>query len=412
MYKIAVITPYVALPNEKGYSRFEYISNMIANADYDVDLITSTFQHWEKKQRDISKINISNRSYSVNFIDEPGYVNNIDLKRIISHKKLSQNLKKYLIANGKKYDLIYCLIPDNETAAIAAQYANNNKIPFIVDVGDLWPEAMRMVLDIPIISDIIFHSYIKYAKKVYKLCDAVIGTSDEYRDRPFKDTTRDIPKYTVYVGCDLKEFDSGVFEYQNDIDKKSDELWVSYAGNIGTSYDIKTLILASEQLKNQGYDNIQIMLMGNGPLKENMERLANSIDCNVKFTGYLPYRKMAAYLSKSDILVNSFVKKAPQSIVTKIGDYLAAGKPMINTCGSEEFKNKVDSDGFGINIESENVNTLTEAILYLYNNKAIRSAMGEKARLTAEREFDRPIAYKKILDLIKQLLAVKQNVSI
>ena len=49
---------------------------------------------------------------------------------------------------------------------------------------------------------------------------------------------------------------------------------------------------------------------------------------------------MAAYLAKSDILVNSFVKKAPQSIVTKIGDYLAAGKPMINTCMSPEFRQK------------------------------------------------------------------------
>ena len=30
------------------------------------------------------------------------------------------------------------------------------EIPFVADVNDLWPEAMRMIIDIPVISDIIF----------------------------------------------------------------------------------------------------------------------------------------------------------------------------------------------------------------------------------------------------------------
>ena len=76
-------------------------------------------------------------------------------------------------------------------------------------------------------------------------------------------------------------------------------------------------------------------------MKEELEELANTRQIyNVEFVGYAPYGKMAAYLKQSDVLVNSFVKKAPQSIVTKIGDYLAAGKAMINTCMSPEFREK------------------------------------------------------------------------
>ncbi|MFR6162347.1 MAG: glycosyltransferase [Mediterraneibacter gnavus] len=86
---------------------------------------------------------------------------------------------------------------------------------------------------------------------------------------------------------------------------------------------------------------------------------------NVKFTGYVPYEQMAAYLVKSDVLINSFVRKAPQSIVTKIGDYLAAGKPMINTCMSPEFRKKVEQDGFGINIEPEDVRELVNAVEWM-----------------------------------------------
>ena len=123
----------------------------------------------------------------------------------------------------------------------------------------------------------------------------------------------------------------------------------------------------------------------------------------MEFAGYVPYGEMAAFLKKSDILVNSFVKKAPQSIVTKIGDYLAAGRPMINTCMSREFREKVKKDDFGINIEPENAVILADAVEKLYQNEARRKEMGRNARKTAEEQFDRPQSYKKIEELIKKL---------
>lgn len=46
----------VKLDNEKGYSRFRYIADFLTDAGYQVDLITTTFQHWEKAQRDMAKI--------------------------------------------------------------------------------------------------------------------------------------------------------------------------------------------------------------------------------------------------------------------------------------------------------------------------------------------------------------------
>ncbi|EKN62763.1 glycosyltransferase family 4 protein [Schinkia azotoformans] len=403
MKKIAIITAFVALPGEKGYSRFEFLSNFLSNNGYEVDLITSTFQHWEKKKRDIERVNRLDTKYNIVLIDELGYHKNVDYKRILSHRKFAQNLKDYLYKE-KKYDLIYCIIPDNHIAVTAAEYSKKHNIPFVIDVEDLWPEAMKMVIDIPIINDLFFYPFKLDAKKVYKMCDAVVGTSDEYRDRPFKDTNRKIPNITVYVGNEISEFDAGVKKYLSEIDKSDNEFWVSYAGNIGTSYDIKTMILASEELKRRGYSNIKVMLMGGGPLKEDLEQLSKSINCNVEFVGYLPYQKMAAYLSKSDIVVNSFVKKAPQSIVTKIGDYLASGKPMINTCSSPEFKSKVENDGFGVNIEAEDVNILADAIENLYNNKALCEEYGRNARKVAEEQFDRPKSYLEIVNLINKLL--------
>lgn len=403
MKKIAVISMGVKLDNEKGYSRFRYIGDFLSDAGYQVDLITTTFQHWEKAQRNLDEIKTENYKFNLKFIYEPGYKKNIDLRRIRSHRIAAKNLRQLLEKEGD-YDLIYCEIPPNDVALAAAEYAKAKGIPFVPDVNDLWPEAMHMVLDIPVISDVLFYPLLRDAEKVYSLVSGIIGTSDEYRDRPLKNQQLNVPKKTVYVGNEIAEFDAGVAEYGPQISKDEEEFWVSYAGTIGTSYDIKTMVLAGKELLNRGKSQIKIKILGGGPLKEELETLAKEQKCtNVEFVGYAPYPKMAAYLAKSDILVNSFVKKAPQSIVTKIGDYLAAGKPMINTCMSPEFRNKVEHDGFGINIMPEDVNVLADAIEKLYEDEAGRTEMGRRARTIAEEQFDRPQSYKKIIELIEEL---------
>lgn len=401
--KIAVISMGVKLNGEKGYSRFRYIGDFLSDAGYQVDLITTTFQHWEKAQRDIDTIKKEDYKFRLKFIYEPGYRKNIDPRRIWSHHIAAKNLTKLLEQDGD-YDLIYCEIPPNDVALAAAEYAKKKGIPFVPDVNDLWPEAMRMVLDIPVVSDILFYPLQRDAEKVYSLVSGIIGTSDEYRDRPLKNQKLDVPRKTVYVGNEIAEFDKGVETYGPQIQKPGGEFWVSYAGTIGTSYDIRTMVLAGRELLDRGMDQIKIKILGGGPLKEELENLAKEKECtNVEFVGYAPYPKMAAYLAKSDILVNSFVKKAPQSIVTKIGDYLAAGKPMINTCMSPEFRQKVEIDGFGINILPEDVKILTDAIMDLYKDREGCRLMGEKARKIAEEQFDRPQSYKKIIELIEEL---------
>ena len=401
--KIAVISMGVKLNGEKGYSRFRYIGDFLSDAGYQVDLITTTFQHWEKAQRDIDTIKKEDYKFRLKFIYEPGYRKNIDPRSIWSHHIAAKNLTKLLEQDGD-YDLIYCEIPPNDVALAAAEYAKKKGIPFVPDVNDLWPEAMRMVLDIPVVSDILFYPLQRDAEKVYSLVSGIIGTSDEYRDRPLKNQKLDVPRKTVYVGNEIAEFDKGVETYGPQIQKPGGEFWVSYAGTIGTSYDIRTMVLAGIELLDRGMDQIKIKILGGGPLKEELENLAKENECaNVEFVGYAPYPQMAAYLAKSDILVNSFVKKAPQSIVTKIGDYLAAGKPMINTCMSPEFRRKVETDGFGINILPEDVKILTDAIIDLYKDREGCRIMGEKARKIAEEQFDRPESYKKIIALIEEL---------
>lgn len=405
MKKIAMIVTDVALAGEKGLGRMLYLAELFCKNGYEVELITSRFQHWLKRFRTEEEMAAAreNAACKVTFLEEMSYTKNVQVRRILSRRGLTRRVKAHLEAN--RYDLIYSQIPDNHLASVAAAHAKKRDIPFVVDIEDLWPEAMRMVLDIPVVSDILFSYFTVTAKKTYRLADAAVGSSDTYRDEPLKYGVKIPQSVTVYVGNDLAAFDAEAEENASLVEKPEGEFWVTYAGTLGTSYDIATLIRAADILEKRGESRLRVILLGDGPLRHEFEALAGELAGKVRFVGYVPHSLMAAYLCKSDVTVNSLVKKAAQSIVSKIGDYLASGHPMINTGLDPEFWAKVEADGFGVNVQPEDPEALADAIAGLMADPEGCARMGETARRIGREQFDRPHSYMKIVRLVDDLLA-------
>lgn len=392
----------------RGYTRFRFLSELLAAEGFEVDLVTSSFQHWDKAQRDCSRPCYRGLPYRVRFIHEPGYKRNLDLARIRSHRIAAKGVRAFFAErfaeDAQAYDLIYAEIPPNDVALACAEAAQAHGIPFVADINDLWPEAMRMALDVPVLSSIAFAPFARDAKRVYELLAAAVGTSDEYAARPAADRHRPYQRLTVYVGNDLGAFDEGAQRHLGAILKPEGELWVTYAGTLGASYDLSTLVEAARLLDGRTSCRMRVKVLGDGPDRERLQNLAERLEAPVDFLGYTPHAEMAAWLCASDILVNSLVRSAPQSIVTKIGDYLAAGKPLVNTGSSPEFRAKVEADGFGVNVPAEDAEALANALEELAHNPSRRKMMGAKARSVAEVQFDQPRSYQAIVDLVRSLI--------
>lgn len=395
--KILMIANFVSFPFEGGNSRFTYILNMLDNKKNQLELVTSNFRHSTKSKREYSPEELSKVSYKITLLDEPGYKKNVSIKRFYSHKILSINLKKYLKKIDKP-DLIYCAIPSIDVAYESITFSKKNGIRFIIDIQDLWPEAFKMALNIPIISNVIFYSMKRKVDFIYSNADEIVAVSKTYVKRALSVNKKLVKGLSVFLGTDLNYFDK--CQKNNKVVYKDNIIRIAYIGTLGTSYDIKLIIDSIKILYSKGIKNIKFVIMGDGPLKESFELYAKQSEIDYEFTGRLDYEKMVGLLSSCDICVNPIVGSSVASIINKVGDYAASGLPVINTQNSEEYKNLIIQYNAGYNCKNGDSKDIADKIETLVNDEKLRKKFGKGNRKLAEEKFDREKNYKKIIELI------------
>jgi glycosyltransferase involved in cell wall biosynthesis len=267
-------------------------------------------------------------------------------------------------------------------------------------VQDLWPEAFKMVFNMPIFSNILFFPIKKQADYIYAAADEIIAVSQTYVDRALQVNKKAKKGYSIFLGTELQAFDR--FAKDNAVkDKPEGEIWIGYVGTLGHSYDLTSVIDALAMLQKKGIKNIKFIVMGDGPLKTQFEKQAKANNVYVEFTGRLDYGKMVGLLNSCDIAVNPISKGAASSIINKHADYAAAGLPIINTQECQEYRDLISQYEAGLNCDNNNAEDLADKILLLYKNKSMRIEMGKNSRKMAEDKFDRRNSYPLIVKLLK-----------
>jgi glycosyltransferase involved in cell wall biosynthesis len=368
---------------------------------YDTEIITTNFSHKDKKKRDLRYNHFKKLPYKYTMIEEIGYRKNICLKRFLSHYLFGKKLKNYL-KDIDTPDLVYVAVPSLDAAFSASQYSKIHNIPFVLDIQDLWPEAFRMVFNVPVISSLIFLPYYNLANKIYKSADKVIGVSNTYLKRGLSKNKKDRKGLCVYLGTDLERFDEAFRKSEKK--KPKNELWIVYIGTLGASYNLKIVIDALEIIKKKGYKKVIFKVLGDGPLIKEFIKYSNYKGVRSDFIGRVHYKEMIGFLKYSDIAINPITKGAAGSIINKHGDYAAAGLPVINTQECIEYRTMIEEYNCGINCDVKSAEDVSRAIMFLIENPDEAKKMGRSSRKLAEELFDRNITYMKIIDLIKETL--------
>ena len=148
---------------------------------------------------------------------------------------------------------------------------------------------------------------------------------------------------------------------------------LTYVGRLAPEKDVKTLLNVAKAIPPQINDEIQWLIVGDGPMREELEREAPE---NMLFTGYVKGEQLAAVYSASDLFV---FPSATETFGNVVLEALASGTPAI-TSNSGGVKTIIQDGVTGFLCDPGNTQQFTNSILQLLNHEDLRKKMGIQGR--------------------------------
>lgn len=280
------------------------------------------------------------------------------------------------------------------------------KIPIICDIVDLWPlsiveytSASDGNLFIKLLYGIEQHAYIHSDALVFSM----EGGAEYLDERKYANRVAVNKIFHINMGCDLAEFDKNLNGVEEQESKQDDRFVVTYCGSIRQANYVIQICEAAKILKENGYDRVQIRFFGNGSDEDEAKSYCrqNGLD-NVKFFGRIEKARIPVILSESDANIMTYKQTRVMKYggsQSKLFDYLASGKPIIN-CGDWGY-NLISRYNCGIVVKEQTGNNIAAAIQTLCEKlKPQLSEMGQRSRTVAEM-YDQPKLVDKLCTVIE-----------
>ncbi len=399
---IWIFNHYAITPNLPGGTRHFDFAKELNKRGYKITIFASSF-HYSllKETKEYNKKLYTEEVYEgVRFIwiKTFPYKKN-DWRRVIN--MLSYSARVYNIAKKLDIEKPNIIIGSSvHLFAVLSAYflAKSYKVPFIMEVRDLWPLTLidmgvsrwnPFVIILGIIEKFLY----KRAKRIITL----LPRASDYI------TSLGIPEdKIVYIpnGVDLDRF------YSIKIQKENKQgLTVLYMGAMGKSNNLD-IVLKSAEILHKEYPDIKFIFVGDGYEKPNLIKMAEDKKLkNVEFKDPVPKKDTIKIISEVDILIlplrNLNLYKYGMSF-NKVFDYLASGKPIIFS--SNSFNNPIEEANAGITVPPDDPVELAKAIVKFYEmSDKERQTMGENGRRYIEKYHAIPTLVDKLVNLMQEI---------
>jgi len=269
--------------------------------------------------------------------------------------------------NIQKPDLIIGSSPNLLAAFGAAIISIYYRVPFVLEIRDLWPETLIQLKAFKknSIFNLLFKIIEKFLIRFSKKIIVVMENGSLY----YKNLGLEESKF-CYIpnGIDMKERTYKKICRQSG----NNPFNLLYIGSIGYPNALDVIIKSMYQLKMKGYykDKIILNIYGDGPLKKEMINLSINLNLdNVFFNNASLNNDISKLYECADGLIFAMLD-LPEIYnygvsFNKIFEYLSSSRPVIYNSNSKF--NPMNYSGAGIKTASLNETDFAKSILYLLN---------------------------------------------
>ena len=188
------------------------------------------------------------------------------------------------------------------------------------------------------------------------------------------------------------------FNPLNNIPTKEPYPVIVYSGRLKSPKRPNHAIEAFKLVKKK-ISNAQLWIIGEGPLKNKLEK--NAIN-DVKFFSNLSNQQRRKKIKKAWILINPSIREGWGLNVIEAN---ALGTPCV-AYNVKGLRDSIKHNQTGLLVESGNISKLSQAIIKVINNKELRNNLGENA-LKYSRQFSWEKTANNFLDIIQQIITDK-----
>ncbi|MDD5360371.1 MAG: glycosyltransferase family 4 protein [Sulfurovaceae bacterium] len=354
---IWIINHHALTPKMSGGTRHYDFAIELISRGYKVTIISasihySTYEELKDyRENNYLKENIDGIEWI--WIKTPAYIGN-GIKRV-------KNMLGFMFSVNSTIPKLNLVKPDiiiGSSVHLFAVYSayrlsTKYKVPFIMEVRDLWPQTL---IDMGISRWHPFIMLLGYLEKfLYKKADKVIVL---------------LPKANQYIeklGIKKEKIiwisngaNSSSQNYVNKLDSK--KFNIVYAGSVGIANDLDILVDVANVLKDN--NNIHFTIIGNGAMKKELISKTCKIGLkSITFLDPLPKNEVYDYLHSASLLYvglkNLPLYKYGMSM-NKIFDYMSVAKPILFVSDIDE--NIVNIAQCGFVVQNKNIDKIADLI--------------------------------------------------
>lgn len=389
--KVLILHQHFKTPATGGAIRSYYLAKALVERGIQVVVVTA-HNDAEKKE--------SVEGIEVHYLSVP-YDNRFGFsRRIIAFFEFV--MKALRVARSYRHaDLCYAISTPLTTGLVAQWIMKRYGIPFIFEVGDLWPDApVQMGV---IRNNLLQRMLYRMEKEIYNSASSVVALSPPIREA----IVRKVPAKTIHLIPNMADTEFFRPEKKDPaLEAKfgvREKFVVSYIGALGVANGLHYFIDCAAASQRAGLP-VQFLLCGDGAMDHSLEASAKKLQ--LSNLNFIPFQDREGVRRLMNVTDANFICYKPVKILetgspNKYFDGLAAGKLTIVNFGGW-VREEIERERCGVYVDVKDAAEFVRVIRPFLQDRSLLREYQERARKLAEARYSRGILGERFADVVRR----------
>jgi len=401
------------LPTDAGHPRLlraGLLAEVLASRGHDVTWWTSAFDHSAKSFRVEGEAELhAGPRQSLVLLNGGGYRRNVSLARIRDHERLARRFARRA-ASCPRPDVIMASFPSIELALEGVRFGRRHGVPVVVDVRDLWPDAMVDLLPrfARPFGELLLSGMRRQARETCAGATAITGNSAMFVRWGLRQAGRDATAldrvfphgYPATEITDAERARAVEALRSRGVDLSPGRFTALFVGTIGKQFDLDPVIEAARLL---GTDpRVQFVIAGAGERLAHYQQAARGLP--VVFPGWVNRAEIRVLLGHAGAGLLAYEDRHHwiESTPNKFAEYLSGGVPLLISLRSGEMLEFAREHDVGMSYENSG-RRLAERLRELADSPSRAASIKVAAQAAFEQHFRADVVYRSLAEYLERL---------